>query len=130
MNETELSQHPTKGYRLSLSYYLTPEGKRSPKVWWLGQDRRGAEDQAFFIRHAYQELVVANGGMDWTAAAIEQTKLGIERLRGVQRDHLQTSIQRIEQAGLVVLQGPKVIPPAKSLAAPAAERSGQHTSCR
>src|SRR5882757_5926367 len=118
MKEIELSRHPTKGYRLSLSYYITPEGKRSPKVWWLGQARRQAEDQADVIRYGYRELVEANGLTDWTPEAIEKTKIAIERTRRGQEDYLRASVNRVTQAGLTVIETQKATPEGKQVIAP------------
>ena len=55
-NEKELSKHPTKGYRLSIGYYLK-DGKRMPRVWWLGQSPAEAYVMADLVRYAYDEWV-------------------------------------------------------------------------
>lgn len=121
MKEAELSKHPTKGYRISIGYYATPEGKRSPRVFWLGQAKRHAEDLADLVRYAYRELVQSTGHTDWTAEAIEQTKTGIERMRAGHKDYLRGAINRVEQAGLRVIDGPKPTPQAKHIRSQAAE---------
>lgn len=125
MKEAELSKHPTKGYRISIGYYTTPEGKRSPRVFWLGQARRQAEDLAGLVRFAYQELVQSTGSSDWTAEAIQKTKIGIDRMRASQQQFLRLSIGQVEEAGLRVIEGPKLTPEAKRVITPAEPATGK-----
>ena len=58
----QLSKHPTKGYRISCGWYLK-NGKKTPKVFWLGHDKQIALLNAAKFRWA-NPLASAMGG--WT----------------------------------------------------------------
>ena len=99
-----LSQHPTKGYRLQIGHYVTSEGKRSDKVWWFGRvDIHQAEFQVSVIRHIFRER--CPDGM-WTADATEFAKQVIARNRISYDRSLQSAVRFLESAGMIVRPAP------------------------
>lgn len=67
----ELSKHPSKGYRLTCGTYVAPDGKRRPKVFWLGSDKNKALLDAARIRW-YAWVAAAEGG--WNPGLIARMK--------------------------------------------------------
>lgn len=107
----ELSKHPTKGYRISLSYYTTSEGKRSPRVWWLGQQLRTALELEEIVRECFKREVTDKGLTEWTPEAIEFTKRKVEALRQFQCNKLANAIRNVSDAGFDVIpvSAPKAV---------------------
>lgn len=67
----QLSKHPGKGYRLTSGWYIK-DGKKRPKVFWLGQDENNAHLTANTVR--WYQPVVSAAGEGWTAFWVTQLK--------------------------------------------------------
>jgi hypothetical protein len=67
----ELSKHKSKGYRLTCGWYVGSDGKRRPKVFWLGQQKDRALLEAARIRW-YSWVAAAEGG--WNPTLIARMK--------------------------------------------------------
>src|SRR5436190_2219592 len=61
-----LSQHPTKGYRLTIG--KKADGK--PRLFWLGHDRFFAEYHAGLLRDRF-DLMKAHGRDVWTSDDVQ-----------------------------------------------------------
>lgn len=48
----ELSKHKTKGCRLTCGWYVGPDRKRRPKIFWLGQQK----DRASLTRRSREDF--------------------------------------------------------------------------
>ena len=59
----ELSHHKTKGFRITCGFYMGTDGKKRPKVFWLGHDKT----QALMLAHKFRWANwVANAENGWT----------------------------------------------------------------
>lgn len=89
----ELSEHAIKGFRLSCGWYMK-DGKKTPKVFWLGKDKNRAILEAQKIRWA-APVAAAMGG--WTKEYEKQVR-GIDTLELVQRRFQEAERVRVELA--------------------------------
>src|SRR3954453_9346555 len=83
----DLSKHPTKGYRLTSGWYLK-DGKKRPKVFWLGHDKEKAQLTAHTIRW-YQPVVTASQegwSAHWVAQLTATNPLEVIRQRYFEAD--------------------------------------------
>ena len=86
----ELSRHPTQGYRLSCGWYLK-DGRKTPKVFWLGKDKDRATIEAQKIRWA-APIAAAMGG--WTDEYVRQIR-AVDTIAMVQQSFWQA--ERLRQ---------------------------------
>jgi len=95
--EGQLSKHPTKGYRMTCGTYVGSDGKRRPKVFWLGHDKEKALTVARQIRWSapiaaamkgwtkeYEQMVRATDTLD----LIRQRFYEAEKLRQELAPHI------------------------------------------
>lgn len=98
--QSELSKHPTKGYRISLGYYATADGIRSPRVFWLGHEQGEAKFLSELVVACHKRDVLDQGIADWTPEAIKTCQGILLRRKAAHQNYVTMAVKTAMDAGL------------------------------